>query len=117
MSGPSSGPPPSGRCWDVTGAGTSIGLDGSLFRWPWIVRLSYSGPGGVLLVGFGGSTSQVAVPAGRHVVYVPAEGQGSAVSAVFLGPAAGALCVTGVTVGSPQPDLAGQAIPARPVPG
>jgi hypothetical protein len=117
VSGPSSGPPPSGRCWDVTGAGTSIGLDGSLFRWPWIVRLSYSGPGGVLLIGFGGSTSQVAVPAGRHVVYVPAEGQGNAVSAVFLGPAAGALCVTGVTVGSPQPDLAGQAIPARPVPG
>jgi hypothetical protein len=117
VSGPSSVRPPAGRCWDVTGAGTSIGLDGSLFRWPWIVRVSYSGPGGVLLVGFGGSTSQVAVPAGRHVVYIPEEGQGSAVSAVFLGPAAGALCVTGVTVGSPQPDLAGRAIPARPIPG
>jgi len=117
LSGPSSVPSPAGRCWDVTSAGTSIGLDGSLFRWPWIVRLSYSGPGGVLLIGFGGSASQVTLPAGRHNVYVPEEGQGSAVSAQFFSPTAGALCVTGVTVGSPQPDLAGQAIPARPVPG
>ncbi|MGD0700606.1 MAG: hypothetical protein ABSA02_12060 [Trebonia sp.] len=117
VAGLSSVPPPAGRCWNVTSAGTSIGLDGSLFRWPWIVRLSYSGPGGVLVVGFGGSTSKLTVPAGRHDVYVPAEGQGNAVSAQFLGSTAGTLCVTSVTVGSPQPDLAGQAIPAVPVPG
>jgi len=121
ITGLSSVPPPgtgaAGGCLDVTGAGTSIALDGSLFRWSWIVRLSYSGPGGILVVGFGGSSSQVTVPAGRHDVYVPLVGEGSVVSARFLGSRAGTLCVTRVTVGSPHPDQAGPAIPAVPVPG
>jgi hypothetical protein len=101
----------------VTSAATSIGLDGSLYRWQWIVRLSYSGPAGVLAIGFGGGVTQVTVPAGQHDVYVPEEGQGRTVSARFLGSTATATCVTGVSVGSPQPDLTGQAIPAAPVPG
>jgi hypothetical protein len=117
VAGPSSVPPPTAGCWTVTSAGTSIGLDGSLFRWPWIVRLSYSGSGGVLAVGFGGDLTRVTVPAGQHNVYIPEEGQGRAVTARLLGSAAGALCVTSVTVGLPQPDLSGQAIPAVPVPG
>jgi hypothetical protein len=117
VAGPSSVPPPAGGCWTLTSAGISIGLDGSLYRWQWIVRLSYSGPGGVLAIGFGGDLTQVTVPAGQHDVYVPEEGQGRVVTARLLGPASGAPCVTGVTVGSPQPDLTGQAIPAVPVPG
>ena len=119
VAGPSSVPPPTGGCWTVTSAGTSIGLNGSLFRWQWIVRLSYSGPGGVLAIGFGGdgTVARVTVPSGQHDVYVPEEGQGRAVTARLLDSSAGALCVTRVTVGSPQPDLAGQAIPAEPVPG
>ena len=117
VAGPSSVPPPIAGCWVVTSTGTTIGLDGSLFRWPWIVRLSYSGSGGVLAIGFGGDLTQVTVPAGQHNVYVPEEGQGRAVTVRLLGSAAGALCVTSVTVGLPQPDLAGQAIPAVPVPG
>ncbi len=116
VAGPSS-PPQSAGCWNVTAAGTSIPLDGPLYRWSWTVRLSYSGPAGVLVIGLGDSHSQVSVPAGRHDVYVPVVGQGSAVSAQFSGSTAGALCVTRVTVGSPQPDQAGQAIPAAAVPG
>ena len=119
VAGPSSVPPPAGRCWTVTSAGTSIELNGSLFRWQWIVRLSYSGPGGVLEIRFGGDSTvaRVTVPSGQHDVYLPEEGQGRAVTARLLDSSAGALCVTSVTVGSPQPDLAGQAIPAEPVPG
>jgi hypothetical protein len=117
VAGPSSVSPPTGGCWTVTPAGTSIGLDGSLYRWQWIVRLSYSGPGGVLAVGFGGNVTPVTVPAGQHDVYLPEEGQGRVVTARFLGSAVGVTCVTSVTVGSPQPNLAGQAIPAVPIPG
>jgi len=116
MAGLSSAPRRAG-CWHVTASGVRIPVRGSLYRWSWTVRLSYSGPAGVLVVGFGGSPRQVTVPAGRHLVYVPVVGQGSTVSAQFSGPAAGALCVTRVTVGSPRPDLAGQAIPAATVPG
>ena len=116
VAGPSS-PPQSAGCWNVTAAGTSIPLDGPLYRWSWTVRLSYSGPAGVLVIGLGDGHGQVSVPACRHDVYVPVVGQGSAVSAQFSGSTAGALCVTRVTVGSPQPDQAGQAIPAAAVPG
>ena len=116
VAGPSSLPQSAG-CWNITAAGTSIPLDGPLYRWSWTVRLSYSGPAGVLVIGFGDNHSQVSVPAGRHDVYVPVVGQGSAISAKFSGSTAGALCVTRVTVGSPQPDQAGQAIPAAAVPG
>jgi hypothetical protein len=104
-------------CWDVTAAGTDIPLDGSLYRWPWTARLSYSGLGGLLAVSFGGSWNQLMVPAGNHVVYVPVVGEGNTVSVQFTGDKARALCVTGVTVGSLHPDQAGPAIPAAPVPG
>jgi hypothetical protein len=116
MAGLSTAPRRAG-CWHVTASGVRIPVRGSLYRWSWTVRLSYSGPAGVLVVGFGGSLRQVTVPAGRHVVYVPVVGHGSTVSAQFSGTPVGALCVTRVTVGSPRPDLAGQAIPAATVPG
>ena len=112
--GPASRP---GGCRDVTAAGTSIPLDGSLYRWPWTARLSYSGPAGLLAVSFGGTPNQVSLPSGRHVVYVPVVGDGSTVSVQFAGRTSRALCVTGVTVGSLHPELAGRAIPAAPVPG
>ena len=112
--GPASRP---GGCRDVTAAGTSIPLDGSLYRWPWTARLSYSGPAGLLAVSFGGTPNQVRLPAGRHVVYVPLVGDGSTVSLQFAGDTSRALCVTAVTVGSLHPELAGWAIPAAPVPG
>jgi hypothetical protein len=108
---------PGGGCRDVTAAGTSISLDGSLYRWPWTARLSYSGPAGLLAVGFGGTPNEVMLPAGRHVVYVPVVGDGSTVSLQFAGYSSRALCVTGVTVGSLHAEQADRAIPAAPVPG
>jgi hypothetical protein len=111
---------PGQACWTVTAAGTTIPLHGSLYRWPWSVRLDYSGPATgpapVLAVRFGAKWTDVTLPAGSHAVYVPAVGAGSAVSVRLTGPAPG-LCVTGVTVGSLHPRQAGPAIPAVPVPG
>jgi hypothetical protein len=107
---------PARACWAVTVAGTNIPLQGSLYRWPWSVRLDYSGPATVLAVRFGQKWTDVTLPAGTHAAYVPAVGAGRAVGIRAVGPAAG-LCVTGVTVGSLHPQQAGQAIPAVPVPG
>jgi hypothetical protein len=104
-------------CRYVSAAGTNIQLSGSLYRWPWTVRLSYSGPGGLLAVSFGPSGSLVMLPAGSHVVYLPVVGEGNMVGVQFVGNTARALCVTGVTVGSLYPDQAGRAIPAAPVRG
>ena len=112
--GPASRP---GGCREVTEAGTPIPLNGSLYRWPWTARLSYSGPAGLLAVSFGGTPNQVSLPSGRHVVYVPVVGDGSTVSLQFAGRTSRAFCVTSVTVGSLHPELAGRAIPAAPVPG
>jgi hypothetical protein len=104
-------------CWTVTSAGTDIRLNGSLYRWPWTARLSYSGPSGWLAVSFGGDWNQVTVPAGRHVVYVPVLGSGGTVSVQFAGDTTRPLCLTAVTVGSLHPDQSGRPIPAAPVPG
>lgn len=104
-------------CRYVSAAGTNIKLSGSLYRWPWTVRVSYSGPGGLLAVSFGPNGSQVMLPAGSHVVYLPVVGEGNMVGVQFAGDTARALCVTGVTVGSLHPDQAGRAIPAAPVRG
>jgi len=117
VAGPSSGPPPGRRpCWPATAAGIRLPLLGSLYRWPWTARLQYSGPATVLQLRFGGSWSTVAVPAGRHTVYVPALGVGSMVSVrpTVPGPAP---CVTGVTVGSLHPDQLRPAVPVARVPG
>lgn len=108
-------------------------MSGTLYRWPWIVRLTYTGPAGRLSVRFGGGTRSVVLPAGSHLAYIPVTGSGNAVSARFdaspgpassgtpsSGPASsgtGPLCVTRVVVGVATPDPAGQAIPSFPVHG
>lgn len=121
--GPSSGPPPGSRgCWAVTAAGVSIPLHGSLYRWPWTALVQYSGAAAVLQVSFAGTDgsaadwSTVTLPAGTHTAYGPALGAGGALMVRLAGPGP-APCVTGVTVGSLQPDTAGRAIPAAPVRG
>ena len=140
VDGPASGPPPAkpaaahpakhpGRkaakkpakqtasnCWAVTAGGVRIPLHGSLYRWPWTARLSYSGPATVLAASLGERWRSVPVPAGTHVVYLPVTGSGNVISVRQLGAAPG-LCVTGVTVGSLQPDHTGPPIPATPVAG
>jgi hypothetical protein len=120
VGGPSSWPPPPGqKCWPVTIAATSIPLNGTLYRWPWMVRLAYSGPAGRLAVSFGGTLSTVWLPAGKGVVYVPVTGAGDSVILQLAdGSASGAsTCVTQLTVGSIQPVPASRPIPAAPRPG
>jgi hypothetical protein len=106
-------------CWNVTGSATSIPLGGTLYRWPWMVRLAYTGPAGRLSVRFGpGRTRSVVLPAGSHLAYFPVTGSGNAVSARFTASSGGAsLCVTRVVVGVVTPDPSGQAIPSHPVHG
>jgi hypothetical protein len=107
---------PARNCWAVTAGGVRIPLHGSLYRWPWTARLSYSGPATVLAVSLGELWRSVPVPAGTHAVYVPVTGSGKVISVRQLGAAPGS-CVTGVTVGSLQPDHTGAPIPATPVAG
>jgi hypothetical protein len=104
------------RCWTATRAGIRVPLSGSLYRWPWTARLTYSGPATMLAVSFGASTQTVALPSGPHVVYVPALGAGQAIGLRLLSPGPSA-CITNVAVGSLQPGVATEAIPAVPVPG
>src|SRR6185437_3010462 len=62
-------------CWNVTASATSIPLGGTLYRWPWMVRLAYTGPAGRLSVRFGpGQARSVVLPAGSHLAYLPVTG-------------------------------------------
>jgi hypothetical protein len=110
---------PGPACWNVTGSAISIPLGGTLYRWPWMVRLAYTGPAGRLSVRFGpGETRSVVLPAGSHLAYLPVTGSGNAVSARFHASSGHQpLCVTRVVVGVATPDSAGQAIPREPVRG
>jgi hypothetical protein len=118
VAGPSTWPPPPGRnCWPVTATNRSIPLSGTLYRWPWMIRLAYSGPAGRLAVSFGGNPSTVWLPAGNNVVYLPVLGAGDSVSLHLVGGVTTSTCVTDLTVGSLQPVPASRALPAAPVPG
>ena len=114
VAGLSSGPPPGRRCWDLAGPG--VPLPHPVFRWGWTVRLDYSGPATAVVVGFGGRSAQVLLPAGAHSFYVPLGGAGEDVTVAPLSPAP-SLCLTGVTVGTWRPATYGQPVPALPVPG
>jgi hypothetical protein len=116
--GRSTGPPPSGgRCWPLSAdVAISIPLPGPLFRWTWTVSLDYSGPAAEASVRFGGDWVHASLPAGRHHYYVPLTGSGNTVEVELASPAPGR-CLTGLTVGTWQPVLAGPAIPIVPVPG
>jgi hypothetical protein len=87
-------------CWNVTGSGTVIPLEGALYSWSWTARLAYSGPAGVLWISLGdGGSQQVSLPAGQHIAYVPLTGAGNSVSVWFSGTGQQPLCLAGVTVG------------------
>jgi hypothetical protein len=120
VAGPVSGQPPgktSGpHCWSVTTAGISIPVNGTLYRWPWFVRLDYSGPATAAAVNFGGAGADVALPAGAHSFYVSLVGGGSAVTVRLAAPAPG-WCLSGLAVGSLLPSPYGRPIPAAPVSG
>jgi hypothetical protein len=111
------GPYAGRNCWNVSSARTtSVPLLGSVYPYAWTARVAYTGPASKLAVGFGGNVSTVDLTAGTSTAYLPLIGGGRAVTLQLLG-GTGNVCVTGVTVGSPQPDKTGQAIPALPVPG
>lgn len=117
LAGVSSGPPRHRRCWKLAGTGSSIPLPRPLYRWSWFVRLDYSGPATVLMVGFGGNQAPAALPAGTHAFYVHlAAGSGKEVTVTPLSPAP-SQCLTGVTVGTWQPAPSGRPIPATPAAG
>lgn len=102
------------NCWQVTAAGTSVPLLGSVYRYAWTIRVAYTGSASGLAVGFGGDESTVALTPGTHMAYLTMVGGGKAVTLRKTG---GDLCVTGVTIGSLQPDKTKQPIPALPVAG
>jgi hypothetical protein len=109
-----SGPFARQDCWQPTAAGTKVPLLGSLYRYAWTIRVYYTGSASGLTVGFGGAESTVALTPGTHVAYLTEVGGGKAVTLRKTG---GDLCVTGVTIGSLQPDKTRQPIPAVPVAG
>jgi hypothetical protein len=101
-------------CWPLTATGTRVPLLGSLYRYAWTIRVTYAGSASALAAGFGGDTSTVALTPGTHVAYLTAVGGGKAVTLRGTG---GGLCVTGVTVGSLQPDKTKLPLPPVPVSG
>ena len=103
---------PPGRCWPLGPPGTTvrIPIGGRLYRWTWVARLSYTGPATTLVAAFGGVPDEVAVPSGRHVVYIPVTGGGRAVTLRTAGPAQGA-CVRAITVGLARPSAGRRAVP------
>ena len=93
---------PSTPCWPVQSAATRIPLNGSVFRYGWIVRLRYSGPAMTMQLWLGTAVRDVVLPAGRLDVYVSLVGQGNAVLVRRLNPGPPA-CISSVTVGLVHP--------------
>jgi hypothetical protein len=94
-------PAGSRTCWPVRSAATRILLSTLVFRYAWIIRISYSGPATTLQLELGTSVKDVVLPAGQHDVDVPVSNGGSAVLVRSLSgqPAA---CISAVRLG---PDL------------
>ncbi len=61
-------------CWQVTAAGTSVPLLGSLYRYAWTIRVAYTGSASGLAVGFGGGDEHGRA-AVRHPRGVPDRGR------------------------------------------
>ena len=72
-------PARSGTCWPVRSAATKIPLSAHVFRYAWIIRLSYSGPATTLQIELGKAARDVVLPAGQRDIDVPLSGEGSAV--------------------------------------
>jgi hypothetical protein len=66
-------------CWPVRSAATRIPLSAYIFRYAWIIQVSYSGPATTLQLELGTSVRDVKLPAGQRDIYVPVSNGGSAV--------------------------------------
>jgi hypothetical protein len=90
-------PARSRTCWPVRSAATRIPLSAYVFRYAWIIKLSYSGPATTLQLELGTAVRDVVLPAGQRDIYIPISGAGSAVLVRSLSgePAA---CIARLTV-------------------
>jgi hypothetical protein len=66
-------------CWPVRSAATKIPLSALVFRYAWIIRLSYSGSATTLQLELGRAVRDVVLPAGRREADIPMTGEDSAV--------------------------------------
>jgi hypothetical protein len=66
-------------CWLVRSAATRIQLSAPVFRYAWIIRITYSGPATTLRLWLGRAVRDVVLPAGRGDISIPVSGEGSAV--------------------------------------
>jgi hypothetical protein len=72
-------PAHSRTCWPVRSAATRIPLSAYLFRYAWVIQLSYSGPATTLQLELGTVIRDVVLPAGQRDIDIPVTGEGSAV--------------------------------------
>jgi hypothetical protein len=96
-------PARSRTCWPVRSATTRIPLSAYVFRYAWVIQLSYSGPATTLQLELGTAVRDVVLPAGRRDIYLPVTGAGSAVLVRSLS-GQPAVCIARLTVrltGSP----------------
>jgi hypothetical protein len=90
-------PARSRTCWQIRSATTRIPLSAYVFRYAWIIQLSYSGPATTLQLELGTAVRDVMLPAGQRDITIPLSGAGSAVLVRSLSgePAA---CIARLTV-------------------
>jgi hypothetical protein len=81
----------------VGSATTTIPLSAHVFRYAWIIQISYAGPATTLQLRLGRAVRDVVLPAGQRRIDIPATGEGSAVLVRSLSgePAA---CIARLTV-------------------
>ena len=72
-------PARSRTCWPVRSAVTKIPLSAHVFRYAWIIQLSYSGPATTLQIELGRAVRDVVLPVGERDMDIPLSGEGSAV--------------------------------------
>jgi hypothetical protein len=72
-------PARSRACWPVRSAATRIPLSAHVFRYAWIIRLSYSGPATTLQLELGRAVREVVLPPGQRDIDIPVSGEGSSV--------------------------------------
>jgi len=90
-------PARSRTCWPVRSAATRIPLSAYVFRYAWLIQLSYSGPATTLQLELGTAVRDVVLPAGQRDIYIPVTGAGSAVLVRSLS-GEPAVCIARLTV-------------------
>ncbi len=104
-------------CWLVGYRPVRLPIPGArLYNWTWTMGLSYYGPAATMAVQFAAKTYQYQLPAGLHMLYVPATGGGSSVHVQIIG-GGPKVCVTSMTIGGLVPSILSHPTPAKPVRG